>query len=89
MIRAMENNEKKDVKTQETKSKDVSSINESQLKKIEWNKKALTISLIVLGLILIVFTVIMVLVNSGSSSSGLSCNGNGSGTCPITFISLL
>lgn len=85
MILIMKKDEKKKVEKEEIKTSKLSSMNENQLKKIEWNKKALTVSLILLGLILIVFTIVMILINSGSNSSP-SCDGGG--TCPINFISL-
>jgi len=81
----MKNDEKKKVEKEKAETGELSSMSEHQLKKIEWNKKALTISLILLGLILVVFTIVMILINSGSSSSP-SCDGGG--TCPISFISL-
>ena len=42
----MKNDEKKKVEKEKAETGELSSMSEHQLKKIEWNKKALTISLI-------------------------------------------
>jgi flagellar biosynthesis/type III secretory pathway M-ring protein FliF/YscJ len=83
----MENKEEKPiVKKEENKP---SSIKESQFKKIEWNKKALITTLVLLGLLIIVFVIVMILVNNGFGSQANNCNNGEGGTCPIHFISLL
>jgi len=82
----MENKEEKSIaKKEENKP---SSIKESQFKKIEWNKKALITTLVLLGLLVIVFVVVMILVNSGLGSQTNNCSNGDGGTCPIHFISL-
>jgi ABC-type polysaccharide transport system permease subunit len=81
----MENKEKEVSKVNKDDKEEKNSLKENQFKKIEWNKKALITTLVLLGLLIIVFVIVMILLNSGTKSSSESCDG--SGTCPIHFIS--